>query len=125
MARPTFLPPSLNTQNERNYMTRTMSSLALGALSLALIGATGCASLQPAPPPALPPLPAAAPAPAPDDVHASWEFGGLLVSIYHRDARTLYVWAGDPRPTAKRPMTCYKFQLSDTPSGNPKPEPCE
>ena len=101
-------------------MKRMKSGLVLAALSLALLGVTGCANLQQPTPP-----PAAAPTPAPEEVRTSLEFGGVLVSIYHPDTRTLYLWSGDPRPKMRRPMNCIKIQLSDTPSGTPKSEACQ
>jgi hypothetical protein len=93
------------------------------ALSIALLGVTGCSSMQqPAPAPGATP---AAPDPAQEQVRADYQYGGVLISIYHPDTRTLYVWSGDARPASRRPMTCYKFQLSETPSGAPKNLPCE
>jgi|ERR1019366_1647233 hypothetical protein len=92
------------------------TGLVLAALSLAILGVTGCANLQPPAPP---------PAPAPEEVRTSLEFGGVLVSIYHPDTRTLYLWSGDPRPNVKHPMNCIQIQLSDTPSGTPKSSPCQ
>jgi hypothetical protein len=99
-------------------MSRMKNRFVFFALSLGLIGVTGCAK-QPAPP-APPSFTSTAP-----EVRTSLEFGGVLVSIYHPDTRTLYLWSGDPRPNVHRPMTCIKMQLSDTPSGSPKSEPCE
>ena len=43
--------------------------------------------------------------------------GGMTLSIYHPDTRTMYVWWGDPRPVATRPMNCIELQLSATPNG--------
>ncbi len=99
---------------ERNDMKMKKNRLALAALSLAILGAAGCANLQPP-----------APAPAPEEVHAGLAMGGaMLLSIYHPDTRTMYIWAGDPRPGSRRPMTCTKLQLSDNPGTAPKGQPC-
>ncbi len=100
-------------------MKMKKNGLALAALSLAILGAAGCANLQP------PAQAAPASAPAQEEVHAGMGMGGsALVTIYHPDTRTMYVWAGDPRPTARRPMTCTKLQLSDKPGMAPKGQPC-
>ena len=98
-------------------MKTTKNGLVLAALSLAILGVTGCANLQP---PAKP-----APAPVPEEVHASVRTGRLLVSDYHPDTRTMYLWSGDPRPNAVHPMTCTKIQLSDTPVGAAKTSACD
>jgi hypothetical protein len=96
--------------------------LVLAALSLPILAAAGCASQQTPPPAAAP----AAPTPAPVEVRSALEFGGPQVSIYHPDARTLYLWSGDPRQgPANRKMTCIKIQMGDSPSGGPMTdEPC-
>ncbi len=93
-------------------MNRMKSALMLAALSLALLGVIGCASLQP-------------PAPAPEQIRTSLEFGGVLVSIYHPDTRTMYLWSGDPRATSRRAMNCTEIHLADTPSGTPTGGPCK
>ncbi len=102
-------------------MKRMNSGLLLAALSLALLGVTGCANLQP---PAPPPAPAPAPAPAPEEVHASVQFGGVMVSIYHPDTHIMYMWYGDPRPNNKRPLSCIKLQMSADPNTPPKSLAC-
>jgi len=94
------------------------SGFLLAALSLALLGVTGCANLQPPPPPP-------APVPAPEEIHAEMMMSGMVLSIYHPDTRTMYVWWGDPRPVARRPMNCVEMQLSATPSGAPKSQNCQ
>jgi len=94
------------------------SGLVLATLWIATIGAAGCANLQPPAPPQAPP-------PAPEQVQVSLQFAGVLVSIYHPDTRTVYLWSGDPRQASRRPMNCVKLQLSDTPSGAPKAQPCQ
>jgi hypothetical protein len=96
-------------------MKRMKGGLALAALSFALLGVTGCANLQP---------PAPAPARAPEEVHATVLQSALVLSIYHPDTRTMYVWVGDPRPVAKRPWGCIEIQLSDNPSDAPKTQIC-
>lgn len=103
----------------------------MSALSIALIGAAGCASQnQPAAPSAAglsAVAPASAPAsPPPIQISTHYEFGGPEISIYHPDTRALYLWSGDPRPgPTHRPMTCVKVQMNDTPSGGPVTnEPC-
>jgi len=97
--------------------------LVLSALSIAMLTAMGCSSMQTpaaaAPPAATPSFTSSAP-----EVHAALQFGGVLVSIYHPDTRTLYLWSGDPRPNVHRPMTCLKVQLSDNPSAAPVSGPC-
>jgi hypothetical protein len=98
--------------------------LLLSILSLALIGATGCASMQASADPATAPASPQFSTPPPE-VRASMQFTGVLVQIYHPETRTLYMWVGNPRPTAKGPMQCFKLQLSDTQSGTPQKEPCE
>ena len=103
-------------------MKRIKSGLVLAALSLALLGVTGCANLQPAAPAPAPPSP---PPPAPEEIHADMTMGGgMILSIYHPDTRILYVWWGDPRPTATRAMKCIEMQLSDNVSATPKSLPC-
>ncbi len=106
-------------------MNRMKNGLVLAALSLALLGVTGCANLQQ-------PAAASAPAPAPaapalekEEVRASLAFGGVLISIYHPDTRTMYLWSGDPRPNPRRPMTCVKLQLAETPSATPTRSVCQ
>ena len=99
-------------------MKTMKSSLALAALSLGLLGVTGCANLQP-PAPAAPP-----PAPAPEEVSVIESIGGVLVTIYHPDTRTAYLWYGDPGPKAKHPMGCVKIQIGADPAGTPKSYPC-
>jgi len=101
---------------KKNRFARSM-------LSLALLAATGCASMQPAPPPAAPAAPQFAS--SPPEVRVSAQFGALLVSIYHPETRTLYVWGGDPRADSTKPMLCYKIQLNDSASGAPQRQPCE
>jgi hypothetical protein len=98
-----------------DIMNWMKSSLALAALSFALLGVTGCANLQ---------QPAPAPALAPEEVHVSVEHTGLMVSIYHPDTRTMFVWLGDPRPVAKMPMICLELQLSEDPGLPPKGLTC-
>jgi hypothetical protein len=108
-------------------MTRMKNRLVLTALSFALLVVTGCSSMQQpaaASGPATAPATSATPDRAQEQVYANFQFGGLLVSIYHPDTRTLYVWSGDPRPASNRPLICYKYQLSDDPTGAPKREPC-
>jgi hypothetical protein len=97
---------------------------ALSILSLALLGAAGCASMQASADPATAPASPQFSTPAPE-VRASMQFTGVLVQIYHPETRTLYIWTGNPRPTAKGAMQCFKLQLSDTQSGTPQREPCE
>jgi hypothetical protein len=100
------------------------TGLAFAVISLVVTGAMGCASMQqPAPAAAAPAAPQFT-TPAPE-VRASVQFSGLLVQIYHPETRTLYLWSGDPRPKVKRPMQCFKLQLSDSQSGNPQRETCE
>lgn len=96
-------------------MKRMNRGLVIAALSIALLGTAGCASLQPPPP---------APAPAPEEIHAEITMVGIVISIYHPDTRTLYLWSGDPRPTAKRPMSCIETHISSDPAGTPKSENC-
>ena len=96
-------------------INRMKNGLMLAALSLAILGVTGCASMQPPAPP---------PAPAPEEIRTSLEFGGVLVSIYHPDTRTMYLWSGDPRATARRPMNCTEIHLAETPQGTPTGGPC-
>ena len=95
---------------------RINSGFVLAALSLALLGVTACANLQPPPP---------APPPAPEEIHAEMLLSGMVLSIYHPDTRTMYVWWGDPRPVATRPMNCIEMQLSATPNGRPKSSSCQ
>lgn len=113
------------------YM-RSLRNALLCAVALVLIGAAGCASQQAAgtettaaqatPPPS---APAAAPGPAPVEIRSSLDVNGPQVSIFHPDTHTLYLWMGDPRPAVRRPMTCVKIQMSDSPSGGPvTDEPC-
>ncbi len=97
-------------------INRMKNGLMLAALSLAILGVTGCANLQPPPP---------APPPATEEIRTSLEFGGVLVSIYHPDTRTMYLWSGDPRATARRPMTCTEIHLAETPKGTPTGGPCK
>lgn len=104
-------------------MKRMKSGLVVAALSLALLGVTGCANLQPAAP-APAPAPASAPAPALEEVHAEMTLGGMILSIYHPDTRIMYVWWGDPRPAARRTMNCIELHLSDDVSATPKSMPC-
>lgn len=99
-------------------MSRTKNGLALAALSLALLGAAGCAGLQ---------QPAqAAPAAAPaEQVNTAVSFGGAIISIYRPDTRTMYLWSGDPRTNAKRGLTCSKVQLNENPAVAPKVSLCQ
>jgi hypothetical protein len=99
-------------------MTKIKNGLALAALSLALLGAAGCANLQPSA--------QAAPAPAPERevVNTAVTFGGAIISIYRPDTRTMYLWSGDPRTTAKRPLSCSKIQLNENPTIAPKLSLC-
>lgn len=96
-------------------MKRMNGGLALAAVSLAMLGTAGCASFQPPPP---------APAPAAEEIHAEMTMVGIVISIYHPDTRTLYLWTGDPRPTAKRPMTCIETHIGNDPAGTPKGGNC-
>jgi hypothetical protein len=97
----------------------------LSMIALGLLGVAGCATQQSPAPDA----PAAAAAPQfttpPPEVRANLVFSGVQVQIYHPQTRTLYMWVGSPRPDAKQVMTCFKLQLSDTPSGTPQREKCE
>jgi hypothetical protein len=95
------------------------------ALSIALIGAVGCAS-QPAQPASPAPVAAVAPTPTPAEISTHYEFSGPELSIYRPDTRTLYLWSGNPQPGSNyRKMTCIKVQMSDSPSGGPvTEEPC-
>lgn len=98
-----------------------------GIVLLGLLGSAGCANQQPAPGAGT--VAAAAPAPQfstpPPEVRASGLFSGVIVQVYHPDTRTLYIWSGNPRPTSKQKMICFKLQLSDTASGTPQRESCE
>src|SRR5260370_25499466 len=108
-------------------MTRMKTRLVLYTLSIAMLAVMGCSNMQtpaPASGQSNPPASPAAPDPAQEQVHADYQFGGLLISIYHPDTRTLYVWSGDPRPTSRREMVCYKFQMSETPSAAPVSATC-
>jgi len=91
------------------------SGMVLAALSLGLLGVTGCANLQ---------QPAPAPTPTPEEIHVTPLQGGLVVTIYYPDSRTMWVWVGDPRPTAKLPMKCIEVQLSADPTVAPKRLTC-
>ena len=91
------------------------NGLVLAALSLAILGIPGCANRQP---PAQP-----APAPAPE-VGISASPGGLLVSGYHPDTRTAYVWYGDPRPSMKRPLSCVKIEVGSDEKNTSKAQEC-
>jgi hypothetical protein len=105
-------------------VTDMKNRFVLSALSLALLGAAGCASMQPQPAAATPP---AAPhfSTPPPEVRATTQFTGVVLQIYHPDTRTLYIWTGSPKPQAKESMHCFKLQLSDTPSGTPQRLACE
>ena len=95
------------------------------ALSIALMGALGCASQQ-SQPASSAPAAAAAPTPPATEISTHYEIGGPQLSIYRPDTRTLYLWSGDPRPgPTYHPMTCIKVQMSDSPSGGPvTTQPC-
>jgi hypothetical protein len=98
----------------------------LSALSLALLGAAGCASMQSQPADATPPAPAAPHfSTTPPEVRATTQFTGVVLQVYHPDTRTLYIWTGNPKPQSKESMHCFKLQLSDTPSGTPQRLECE
>lgn len=98
----------------------------LAALSLAVLCAAGCASMQPQPADATPPAPAAPHfSTPPPEVRATTQFTGVVLQIYHPDTRTLYIWTGSPKPQTKEQMHCFKIQLSDTPSGTPQRMECE
>jgi hypothetical protein len=129
MARPGHFCSKYFDQMERTRMSmsKMKNRFVLSALSFAILGVMGCTSMQqpaPASGQATAPATSATPDLAQEQVHAEYQFGGVLISIYHPDTRTLYVWSGDPRPASKRPMVCYKFQISDTPSGAPISELC-
>ena len=100
-------------------------------LLLGVLGNAGCAAAQQSAPAASQPAaPAAADPPPqfstpPPEVRATMQFSGVLVQVYHPETRTLYLWTGNPKPTNKQPMNCFKLQLSDTASGTPKREKCE
>jgi hypothetical protein len=105
----------INDMKRINHMNRMKNGLVLAALSLGLLGAAGCAGLQqPAP---------AAPAPA-EQVNTAVTFGGAIISVYRPDTRTMYLWSGDPRTGAKRPMSCSKVQLNENPTVAPKLSVC-
>lgn len=96
------------------------------ALSLALLCAAGCTSLQPQPADPTPPT-ATAPhfSTSPPEVRVTTQFTGVALQIYHPETRTVYLWTGSPKPQAKESMHCFKIQLSDTPSGSPQTLACE
>ncbi len=93
----------------RKETIRLYGGPVLAALSLAMLGMTGCANLR---------------QPAPEVVQATVLPSVLVVTIYHPDTRVMYVWGGDPRPTAKLAMTCLQIQLSADPSVAPTRQVC-
>src|SRR3984957_13230700 len=107
-------------------VTDMKNRFVLSALSLALLGAAGCASMQPQPAEPPPPAPAAPHfSTSPPEVRVMTQFTGVVLQLYHPDTRTLYIWTGSPKPQAKESMHCFKLQLSDTPSGTPQRLECE
>lgn len=110
----------INDMKRINHMNRMKNGLVLAALSLGLLGAAGCAGVQ------QPAQAAAAPAAAAaEQVNTSVSFGGAVISIYRPDTRTMYLWSGDPRTNAKRPMSCSKVQLNENPTVAPKVSLCQ
>ena len=92
-------------------MKRSKSRVLPAALSIALLGVMGCANVQQA---------------APVEAQAQVTLmGAAAVSIYRPDTRTLYLWTGDPRPSAKHPMNCMVFQISENPGDAPRSRPCQ
>lgn len=96
-------------------MKKMNGGIAIAVLSLALIGAEGCANLQP-------PRPAPASAPAAPEFHAEI-FRGMVMSIYHPETRTLYVWYPDPRIVG-HPMSCTETHISTNPLDPPTMADC-
>jgi hypothetical protein len=51
---------------------------------------------------------------------------GLVVTVYHPDIRTVYVWSWmDTRPFGNKKMTCQAIQLSADPGRAPTRMPCK
>ena len=107
-------------------VTDMKNRFVISALSLVLLAAAGCASMQPQPADPTPVAPAASHfSTPPPEVRATTQFTGVVLQIYHPETRTLYMWTGSPKPQAKESMHCFKLQLSDTPSGTPQRLACE
>ena len=85
--------------NDMKRINRMKNGLMLAALSLAILGVTGCASSS---------RPRPHQRPRPEEIRTSLEFGGVLVSIYHPDTRTMYLWSGDPRADRQAPDDLHR-----------------
>jgi hypothetical protein len=113
----------MNSHESGMNVTAMKIRFLLSALSLAMLCAAGCATMQT---PATPPAPAAPQfSTPPPEIRTSILFSAVLLQIYHPETRTLYIWIGDPKPLKQQPMQCFKLQLSDTASGNPQRMPCD